>query len=510
MKTILIFCLSFVVSCSSDEKAELNTGENNSIKQTNQTARWQLYKKPDCFSVSHPEGWRVQFDSNSGKITLKGRAGENIVIWPFYVQRPLPQSGAATILKGLAQKLGPNQRWGRPQALTRTVLRTDGRGRKQISVASLVWTSGAQGSAGYFYLVSAPENRYQQKEEMFTKILKSFHAYGPSGKMRATASQPKMRYIHWQDPKEYAFDLEVPQGWQVQGGIFRFAAVDVRTAVHVTSPDGQIYIFIGDANVPPFVLPSQMLQMSGLTEGSWYNPYGTRMLVKRYVPGMYFAKEYVMNTFRRQVSGLSFTRTRNRPDASQAINAIYQQHGSPYFQQRLDTGEVEFVCYKNQQTLLGYTFAGTSLLQSASLGADAGNWTLQYLYGFIAPKDGVPQAQIILAHMLSSTRMNPQWVRAQQNVTGNVSNIVSQTNNYLSRLITDRFEYAQRTGSETNRRFSNYLRGVVDVVDPTTQETYKVQSGSNYYWIDALGNITGTNLSNNPDFLKFREMVQLP
>ena len=43
-----------------------------------------------------------------------------------------------------------------------------------------------------------------------------------------------------------------------------------------------------------------------------------------------------------------------------------------------------------------------------------------------------------------------------------------------------------------------------------TAKTVKVESGSNYYWVDHSGTVVGTDLHANPDSLWFREMVQLP
>ena len=50
----------------------------------------------------------------------------------------------------------------------------------------------------------------------------------------------------------------------------------------------------------------------------------------------------------------------------------------------------------------------------------------------------------------------------------------------------------------------------VDVVDQTTGESYKVQSGSSYYWINPQGTtIVGTNAPSQPS-IDYTEMTQLP
>ena len=94
-----------------------------------------------------------------------------------------------------------------------------------------------------------------------------------------------LQYVRWTDPREYAFSLDVPQGWQIHGGMFRTGPLDTRPAIDMISPDNQIRVTAGDASIPTFTEPNPMFMMAGLTEGSWYSPgYGTQMMVWRYLP----------------------------------------------------------------------------------------------------------------------------------------------------------------------------------------------------------------------------------
>jgi hypothetical protein len=62
---------------------------------------------------------------------------------------------------------------------------------------------------------------------------------------------------------------------------------------------------------------------------------------------------------------------------------------------------------------------------------------------------------------------------------------------------------------ELSRRRENAILGVEDVVDPVTGRELKVESGSNYYWIDHRGDIVGTQTDTRPN-LDFRELTRLP
>ena len=53
---------------------------------------------------------------------------------------------------------------------------------------------------------------------------------------------------------------------------------------------------------------------------------------------------------------------------------------------------------------------------------------------------------------------------------------------------------------DINRKFSNYILGVTDVVDPETGETWKVEAGHNYYWRrDFTNQVAGTRTADRPD-----------
>ncbi len=152
--------------------------------------------------------------------------------------------------------------------------------------------------------------------------METFRATGaPAG--AESAKRPDVKWVRWQDPKENAFSLEVPAGWTVTGGAFRFAPVDIRKAVQASSPDGRIRITGGDAELPTFTEPNQMLAMTGFREGSWYSPgYGVNMMVRRYMPGTQFAGEYVATRAARGCGNLKFTETRDRPDADGPLNQL--------------------------------------------------------------------------------------------------------------------------------------------------------------------------------------------
>jgi hypothetical protein len=89
------------------------------------------------------------------------------------------------------------------------------------------------------------------------------------------------------------------------------------------------------------------------------------------------------------------------------------------------------------------------------------------------------------------------------------SHIVAQTNAAISKLSSDTYWSRQQSNDELSRRRSNATLGVEDVMDPSTGRQIKVESGSNYYWIDARGAIVGTETHTLPS-IDFRALTRLP
>lgn len=470
---------------------------------------WTAYTDPLGFSLRVPQGWKVTADRRSGRVSVERAKGEQVIIWPCWIPGALDSRAAAPVLQKLLASAGPSMggigEWGRPQSVRSNAVRMLGRSDGRAAVALFSWVTSPKGSAGYLYVTFAPAATYRQDQETFARILESFRVVGPSS---SQPQEPSLTYVKWRDPKENAFSLEVPGRWQMTGGLFRFAAVDTRAAWEAASPDGQIRISSGDADIPTFTIPSQMLSMAGFHEGTWYSPgYGVNLFVRRYVAGSAFVQEYVTSKIARACSGLRLADTRDRPDVASAVNAVYRQYAAMGFNAQLTAGETAFTCQRNGRGMEGYYFAGTQRVQGAA--APGGLWHVEYLFGYMAAGGKAQLAQSALNHMLASLQVNPQWLAMQQGITANTSQIVSRTQEEISKTITSSYWTRQAVMDEVSRRRSNAILGVVDVVDPETGRQIKVENSSNYYWINPQGMIVGTQTDTRPD-LDFRGLLPLP
>jgi hypothetical protein len=398
--------------------------------------------------------------------------------------------------------LYPNSSWNNAEQISNSVARIVGTNGTEhiISIVSIAATN--RGTSGILYASAAPEQNYKVLQQTFAQMFESFQIVGAPVNNQQQ-QEPEIHWVRWQDPRENAFSVEVPTGWNTQGGLFRVSALDVRAALQTVSQDNQIRINAGDANIPIFSEPTPQGVALGFPEGSWYTPgAGATMLVRRYYSGRGFLLEYLTSTINQQCGGLEITQQRDRQDLVNNINAVYAQYNTG-MTFTLDAGEATFQC--QQGAVEGYYLAATKRTQAYGTGI----WNVEYLYGFLASKDHAPRANKILGHIVDSSQLNPEWLRMQQGIAANVSAITTKTNQEISELITSSYWQQQQTYDELSRRRSNATLGVHDVVDPTTGQEYKVESGSNYYWVDQRGTIIGTDIHARPT-IDFRELTQLP
>lgn len=462
---------------------------------------WQTIRDKRGASIEVPAGWKAAVEANSTRINVSGPGGERMVVWPVFLGETLNAQTASAMLPRVAQKLDAAMAWlGAAAPAGTAAVRIAGRANGQAAVCSVTWVNSARGAAAYFVLSAAPQAQYAATAPTFARVFASVRLAPPNRKMA--------NCLRWNDPREQAFSMEFPADWRVEGGTARRAAVDVVQTWSATSADGSARVTGGDAEIPTFTLPNQMLAFAGFREGSWYSPgYGVRMLVKSYMPGAMFAQWYAQSKAAQGCANLRFTQQQDRTREFGAINAQYAQFRAQGMNVQLSAGEVSFTCERAGRPVNGYYFATTLL--TTQMGNN-GIWVVDQLYGYMSSPGSEDEAEETLSRGLQSFQWNPQWLRMQQGLAMQVSGIVSQTQTEIAKMSKASFEYRQRSGSESMRKWSNAMLGLLDARDPATGRELKVDNAANYTWIDVNGKITGTLTDTKPAGIDPRMLVTLP
>jgi hypothetical protein len=287
--------------------------------------------------------------------------------------------------------------------------------------------------------------------------------------------------------------MEVPQGWQVQGGMYRFGYFDVRATVDLRSPDGNIIIRFDDANVPAYALPGPYRPREGQP---YSKPRQFQMVVKRYEPAQSFAETYGKSRFQHVCQSLTPQASTWKPNLPAAFGQGQAQTTS--------NATVDYTCASTTGPRLATVFVRTSLYSQTAF------WQADPVLSAITTPALMPVAQAVLQHGIDTFQIDPQWQRHQQQMTQEGLQVIQQ--DYQTFLAQTRatmqrytnsmnqqvagFERQQAASAAQSSQWGEILTGLQDAHDPLTGENFQVWTGPNSnYYRNGLGTTINSNTS---------------
>jgi|GEM_PF-3777291 len=456
---------------------------------------WAPYTNPGGLSLEHPRGWTAKTDA-AGWVQVAGPNGESLTVWPFFTQGKMNLFLAEKAIQQLGRKVFPDVTWGFALAQETNYIYTKGKGPGKVANALMTWVVSPSGVAGYAYFAAASSaDQYRAAAETFARISKSVKVAG-APEAAGHASQPAgLSYAKWEDPEEKAFTLEIPKGWTAEGGAVRPSLVLVQMDAAVTSPDGQIRLWMGD-HYNLFTEPNWVLSFAGLGPGSAYvDGGGYRWRIEPYAAGADFAVKYFLPD---RLGQFEVVRKKALPELAANLVSV----GINQF----DAGEVEYRFTRNGERYVG---GATVVTERISTGDGNVVWHLWRAYLWEAPEARRSEAETALAHLAQTFAINDDWAQMQAKLTAAQSQIITDMGHQISDTINSAYQYRQATGDLIDERRSDAILGLTEVTDGLTGEKLKVENSANYYWINNEGKVVGTETSTTPDF-DFRPLVQAP
>jgi hypothetical protein len=473
-------CLTLTPACSSP-----GVGEGSGRHAPDQPApeAWTTYEDGSGISFQHPEGWTTVTDTDRGSVTVTGPGDVELLLLPFFSRTSFTEQRTQVALSDLDEGEGVN--WNSLDMPTEGAVVAEGQDGSRRAVALVTWNNTDGGSAGYIYLGLAPEDRLQEARGYWARIIESVSVEGAGDDQVPTQS-----YETWTDPVEGAFSVEVPSGWDTEGGTTRPCPTLVQGSVTARSPDRASLLYMGDS-FPFFTEPVPSL---GLGEGATYpHPCGYQSPVADYMPATDYFANYVLPELAPQAS---VTAVRNSPQlASKLITVGINSY---------DAGEVEYVFMRR-----GTEYRGIALAINERISAGGpGNWHVWRLYVAQAPADEYAQ---VLAHglrMAQSFAIDHQWAEMQANLTAQQTQIIADMADATSETISEGYWGRQAVLDELAIERSNATLEVDQFVDPQTGEQFTLEYSPEHYWIGPDGTIVGTDTQTQPD-VDFRELLQV-
>ena len=464
--------------------------------------QWTTHSDPG-YSVQSPPGWTASPDRQKGWVHLVGKQGEDVVIWPVFIPGTpaVPDLRAAqSIHLKLAAACPYHADWEVPQAVGPSTLRARGKNRNMTAVSVFTWRASTRGTVAYFYLAGARETDFRQKQGDLAKILESFRLVGPAG----GASGGGLRFVSFADPKEGAFTVEVPAGWKTSGGLFRASPFVTHGAIETDSPDGQTRVVMGD----PLLPTSFQEYLPGAPPWS-VQPEGTNVLgniVHRYMTGTQYCQYYVQSRIPSFCSDLQITGMKDNPPE---LMALALSRDPTLANTQFTIGSVSFSCREQGRPKTGYCVAMTKRsIPRPQLQLPFIGWRVDGLFAYIAPPEGIAQAEAVMLRIRDSVQVNTQWGMREIQGAGARSRIISGATQEIAGMAESGQRYRDAVDDRIARLRSNATLGVADVVDPGTGRHTTVDSGSGYYWVDHRGIILGTNVDTSPG-VDFRRLLEL-
>ena len=333
------------------------------------------------------------------------------------------------------------------------------------------------GSGKSFFVSGFAAPKSQLKEDL-PDLMKTLSTFRYDAKLKDPAKVGNLvNMVSWKDPKEAAFTIDVPKDWNVDGGVVR-PYIDAALKIVATSGDKGIQV---ENPFPPiYTAPNQVLAIAGFNEGSHYNPSGG-VSQDMIVMSEKTAQSYIETVLAKTLS-LKVDSVKSRDDL---------------------VAKIPQPSYMTKPTAAEATLSGDGkihkviVIQQGINAAGVGIWYVGLTH-YWAPEKDISQVEQIATAMDKSFKLDPAWAKNEQVQVAKRSQIISQTQQEISDIISSTFEYRSSSQDAIANKWSDAILGVQDVYNPSTGENYTVPNTSNYYWTDGLNTVVGTDTHDSP------------
>ena len=306
----------------------------------------------------------------------------------------------------------------------------------------------------------------------------------------------KLLFKRINEPKEQAFSILIPEGWGHEGGIVRVNPIASGAANAIEAKVDYTVFSDAKKTVQIHWLPdiyyydaSQSLAGGMFPEGSNYN--GMMVLSKR--PASVFVKQNLIPYLHPGVRDLKFL---DEHEAEGLERILVQNDQLSQLGMRYDA----FVCDYS------YTEGGTRFRERMiSVVVDmgpytAGMWKNSNTIIFRAPESRFRSIEPVFSIINRSVVLNSRWVQGE--IQGQIKRgqIMVNTMQEMNRIDQEIQQASIKTTAEINHQAFLVLTDQEDYINPHTGQ---VETGSNQWkhrWVDDLGNVLYTDLSEyNPN-----------
>jgi hypothetical protein len=311
---------------------------------------------------------------------------------------------------------------------------------------------------------------------------------------KASSAADRMIFQKWEEPREKAFSLFHPKGWQVSGGLFYLDPNTAGGPSNSIEPKCDLTIQ-EDASgaVQMRFLPDYLYcdtrqmpvgQMGLFRTGSNYNGMPVLPMMK----AKQFLTDYAFRKLRPHAAQVQVAGASPIPEL-----AAYYQKLSFVPGSETDAALVTFNYQENGRAFREQMIAVTYTL--GQLGA--GLWGSKATVAARAPLDAKAKYDKQFLFTYTSVRINPQWMAKLMKAAAERAGMMIDLQRYISQIDSEIVAHRQKTNADIQHENYLTLTGQEEYVNPYTKEVERRPDGYKYHWENASGEVV---VSNNQDY----------
>ena len=321
-----------------------------------------------------------------------------------------------------------------------------------------------------------------------------------------------------------AFRMLIPKEWEFEGGVtwlMNNPGMPAIIAFKVFNPQGE-EVFEVFPNIPCF-WSNNPLTMGFFPQGSLY--FGSE--VRPPAPALQVLRELVVPRHRSQVSSLEVVQEEHLPELAKQLKSDLQSSSGGVTS--TDGGRIRIQYQSGDQEyeedIFGVVEIARVTMPMMMSAVELINWTADYLFSFRALAGQLDHLSELFMSIVRSFRLNPMWFNRyiqtsqfmiqnqiqQINNVGQISRIISQTNDQISDMIMSSYENRQATMDRMSEKFSQAIRGVDEFHNPFEEQGVELPGGYDHAWANSLGEYIVTddplfdpNIETNLDWQKMK------
>lgn len=324
-----------------------------------------------------------------------------------------------------------------------------------------------------------------------TTALSASAAAADNGLSQNAQTQSDRSAVQWttvHDGREEAFSIQVPKGWHVNGGMYRYRVAYPRPAVEMTSPDGKTTVVVDDATIPNYQTPVPY-RLPGGQQGP---------PVEAFISGDVFAAKYGLARFKSMCQSLELKGSEPKEPKFSRSGGFVQS----------TAGQATFSCTLKGEPMTGYVYAETTLVRGVRLQPSI--WSVAALGGYLAPAGRAQQAAQVLQHSASTLVFNPEWAAFQKWVIARgiriLVAIANKTKQDTEAMNEHQKQWSKMMAGETDD-FNDILTGQTFALDNATGRTYEVPTGKGgQIWMNSQQTVVNSPMQPGADFTPLQEI----